>query len=284
MGTLGLTAKGTKADVPLTRQFVKMLRFALAVLLFGAAHISQAELNSDFIEPEPPIPCKCPKRYEPRCGVDGKTYANECLIGCQGVKQACQGECPCASEGCKCPERYEPRCGVDGKTYANECLIGCQGVKQACQGEGPCASEGCKCPEILRPVCGRDNKTYDNSCQAKCHGAVIECGGFCLCRVPTCTVELRPVCTKDKMSYPNKCYAERQGVEVECEGFCPCNCDCSKWKKDGIDFLNRDLHPCKMKCNSPWLIPRPGPIRRPRRPRPVLRPRPKTVAKNGLGN
>merc|ERR1712098_296712 len=118
MGTLGLTAKGTKADVPLTRQFVKMLRFALAVLLFGAAHISQAELNSDFIEPEPPIPCKCPKRYEPRCGVDGKTYANECLIGCQGVKQACQGECPCASEGCKCPERYEPRCGVDGKTYA----------------------------------------------------------------------------------------------------------------------------------------------------------------------
>merc|ERR1712098_348485 len=241
MGTLGLTAKGTKADVPLTRQFVKMLRFALAVLLFGAAHISQAELNSDFIEPEPPIPCKCPKRYEPRCGVDGKTYANECLIGCQGVKQACQGECPCASEGCKCPE-------------------------------------------ILRPVCGRDNKTYDNSCQAKCHGAVIECGGFCPCRVPTCTVELRPVCTKDKMSYPNKCYAERQGVEVECEGFCPCNCDCSKWKKDGIDFLNRDLHPCKMKCNSPWLIPRPGPIRRPRRPRPVLRPRPKTVAKNGLGN
>ncbi len=105
-------------------------------------------------------PCAdCPYLWDPVCGADGVTYANECIAECQGIRVAYQGECEdpnyCTSDNdcaddevcvfgmciqqtdpCdECPRLWSPVCGVDGETYANACFAECQGIRIAYQGE-----------------------------------------------------------------------------------------------------------------------------------------------------
>ncbi len=39
--------------------------------------------------------CPCAEIYQPLYGEDGKSYGNDCEAKCAGVKQKCEGECPC---------------------------------------------------------------------------------------------------------------------------------------------------------------------------------------------
>jgi len=170
MGTVGLTAKAEKFSWQVSS--VKMLRFALAVLL-GAVHLSHAELHPEW-PTAPPAPlssdehlvvptveptvlptalqlpkCKCPKNWAPVCSADGKMYPNACYAECKGAEIACKlrrkGECPCRKP-CPIPKIWKPVCGKDGRYYANKKAASCQGVEVECEGLCPC---NCDCKRYM---------------------------------------------------------------------------------------------------------------------------------------
>jgi len=43
---------------------------------------------------EPVKDCVCIQIYKTVCGCDGKTYGNNCVARCEGVKEWKEGECP----------------------------------------------------------------------------------------------------------------------------------------------------------------------------------------------
>jgi len=92
--------------------------------------------------------CLCPRIYRPVCGVNGKSYGNECSANCANVDIAYHGKCETSDDSntldwssffrksCdKCPKfvtgHPSPVCGKDGKTYGDRCQANCRGVSVA---------------------------------------------------------------------------------------------------------------------------------------------------------
>ena len=185
-------------------------------------------------------PVECPGVWEPVCGCDGQTYANECVAAMAGVSVDHAGECEsvmcwensmcdledycffahcglesgiCLPRPTDCPDLYEPVCGCDGVTYTNACFAAVEGVSIDYIGV---------CEAV---VCTTNDDCYPYHYCLKEDG---DCDGIGICTQippPHCALVEDPVCGCDGQTYMNRCFAESAGVSVMHEGPCPVPCE-----------------------------------------------------------
>nr|CEL68170.1 TPA: Kazal-type serine protease inhibitor domain-containing protein [Neospora caninum Liverpool] len=182
------------------------------------------------------------KQVELNCGVNGKTYANNCLRECDNV--AIQHEGPCETEAtttttsmppskaesdCGCSRFYEPNCGTDKLTYANHCLrqhagsviVPSRWISTVGWMERPIPISAFESVRLNEPNCGADGKTYVNQCFRECHDVELKHEGRCTEEDCSCSPIFELNCGEDGKTYANHCMRECQGVSLGSLGPCP---------------------------------------------------------------
>jgi hypothetical protein len=191
------------------------------------------------------VPELCPAIFDPVCGCDGVTYANDCERRRAGAQKDHDG--PCGKKTCG---------GIAGEP----CPPGsfCEFPPGTCDivdNQGTCVEVPELCPDVFDPVCGCDGVTYSNDCERrramaqKAHDGPCEdrvCGGIAgipcpdgfFCEFPPGTCDIAdnqgacveipeacprifdPVCGCDGVTYSNDCERRRAGAQKAHDGPC----------------------------------------------------------------
>ncbi|KTG34669.1 hypothetical protein cypCar_00029572, partial [Cyprinus carpio] len=107
-------------------------------------------------------PIQCDGTYKPLCGMDGKTYLNDC----ERKLEECwtETDIPVKQQG-PCDLNLESPCLKKTCEFGAVCVV--KNSEPVCE----CSDA---CPQNQDPVCGSDGHTYSSSCQMKAMGCALQ--------------------------------------------------------------------------------------------------------------
>ena len=210
----------------------------------------------------------CPWGNYPVCGVDYKTYANQCALQIAYVEFKHVGACKkirneAGEYLANCPQIFEPVCGRDGVTYMNECRLEANNVVAAFK--APCTDINyvaqippleCNClSSPFRPICSMGGDNYENECVLNCTQQISSNNNAPCSSACECPKKYVPVCGVDGLTYDNKCTLDCVKVLKQGNGECPSILNGCQYCSDvfmpvcGANSKTyRNL--CELKCNG----------------------------------